>query len=242
MLRSLREYYEEEGKSMKRYDTSSFWEARYHRKRRKNINTILRSHGHIHIFLDVGCGTGEYLTDMSKFCDEIIGLDISFNYLKRVKNLRNKKPLLVQADAQALPFKDKCVDYILCSETIEHLPNPDVAIREISRVAREGFLISTPNFGFLRALMTKISKSFVRELDKNVGHINILSLHQLHEKILKTNCKIKLEKTIHVIPPIVGEKLHLPKWMSYFFDIFELFIAKLFLKTGNIAIVECTFS
>ena len=179
---------------------------------------------------------------MSKFCDEIIGLDISFNYLKRVKNLRNKKPLLVQADAQALPFKDKCVDYILCSETIEHLPNPDVAIREISRVAREGFLISTPNFGFLRALMTKISKSFVRELDKNVGHINILSLHQLHEKILKTNCKIKLEKTIHVIPPIVGEKLHLPKWMSYFFDIFELFIAKLFLKSGNIAIVECTFS
>ena len=238
MKASFREYYEKEAEHIHRYDSASFWESRYHRKRKESIAAILKSLSHIETFLDVGCGTGEYLFEVSKFCDEPIGLDISATYLKRIKRT-NRELSLIQADAKTLPFKSKCIDYVLCSETIEHLLNPGAAIREISRVTRKGFIISTPNYGFLRIAMTKVSRFFVTKLDKSVGHVNILPLFRLREEILKNRCKIKLEKTLHVTPPNLGEKLHLPQKISSLLDICELVLEKFLPKLGNISLVEC---
>ncbi len=238
MGQAFREYYEKEAEHIRRYDSASFWDSRYHRKRKKGIAAILESLLHMSTFLDVGCGTGEYLFEASKFCDEPIGLDVSSIYLKRIKRT-NKELSLIQADAQALPVKDRCIDYVLCSETIEHLPDPETAIREISRVTRKGFMISTPNYGFLRIAMAKISKSSLMKLDKSVGHVNILPLFRLREEILKNRCKIKLEKTLHVTPPNLGEKLHLPQKMSSLLDMCELVLEKFFPKLGNISLVEC---
>jgi len=235
---SFREYYEKEAEYMRRYDSSSFWDSRYHRKRKKGVMTLIKSLSRIGTFLDVGCGTGEYLFEVSMFCGAPIGLDVSSTYLRRIKRT-NKELSLIQADAQALPLKDRCIDYVLCSETIEHLLDPEIAIQEISRVARRGFIISTPNYGFLRVVMTKISQSFVIKLDKSVGHVSILPLFRLREKMLKNKCKIKLEKTLHVIPPIIAEKLYLPQKLSSFLDICELILDKLLPKFGNISLVEC---
>lgn len=238
MDQSFHEYYEEEAERVHRYDSSSFWDSRYHGKRKTVIVAILESLSHMGIFLDVGCGTGEYLFEVSRFCDEPIGLDISSTYLKRIKET-NKEQSLIQADAQALPLKDKCIDYVLCSETIEHLQDSEIAIQEISRVARKGFMISTPNYGFLRMAMTQISQSSVMKLDKSVGHVNIFPLFRLHEEIVKNECKIKLEKTLHVVPPIIGEKLHLPQKSSPLLDICEVILDKVLPKLGNTSIVEC---
>ena len=240
MKQSFRDFYEKEAKHARRYDSASFWELRYHRKRKGFIVAILESLLRIGTFLDVGCGTGEYLLEVSKFCDDPIGLDVSSTYLKRIKRM-NKDLSLIQADAQALPLKDKCVEYVLCSETIEHLQNPEIAIQEISRVAQRGFLISTPNYGILRVAMTKISQSFVLKLDESVGHVNILPLFRLREKILKSKCKIKLEKTLHVLPPIIAEKLYLPQKLSSLLDICELILDKFLPKLGNISLMECEF-
>jgi len=240
MKQSFRDFYEKEAKHARRYDSASFWELRYHRKRKGFIVAILESLLRIGTFLDVGCGTGEYLFEALKFCDEPIGLDVSSTYLERIK-AKNSELSLIQADAQTLPFKDKCIDYILCSETIEHLKNPENAIQEISRVARRGFLISTPNYGILRVVMAKISQSFVLKLDESVGHVNILPLFRLREKILESKCKIKLEKTLHIIPPIIAEKLCLPQKISSLLDICELILDKFLPKLGNISLVECEF-
>jgi ubiquinone/menaquinone biosynthesis C-methylase UbiE len=238
MEQSFRKYYEKEAEHVRRYDSTSFWDMRYHVKRKRSIMSILESLLHVGTFLDVGCGSGEYLFEVSKFCDEPIGLDISSTYLRRIKRT-NKEFSLIQADAQALPLKDKCIDHVLCSETIEHLQNPEIAIYEISRVARIGFIISTPNYGLLRMAMNKISRSSVTKLDKSVGHVNILPLFQLREKILKSKCKIKLEKTLHVTPPNIGEGIHLPPKLSLFIDKLELILEKIFPKSGNISIMEC---
>lgn len=66
-----------------------------------------------------------------RFYDGLVGLDVSSTYLRRIKR-KNKELSLIQADAQALPLKDKCADYVLCSETIEHLQDSEVAIEEVS--------------------------------------------------------------------------------------------------------------
>lgn len=47
---------------------------------------------------------------------------------------------LVVADAEALPFKDKSIDFVFTQQTFEHLPNPAKGCEELMRVAKRGFI------------------------------------------------------------------------------------------------------
>ena len=49
-------------------------------------------------------------------------------------------------DVDKFPFKDNEFDFCLCTHTLEDLPYPFLAISEMSRVAKRGY-ISTPSFG-----------------------------------------------------------------------------------------------
>jgi uncharacterized protein YbaR (Trm112 family) len=51
----------------------------------------------------------------------------------------------VVGDIQRLPFKDKAFDYAYCCAVLEHLPCPEKACSEISRIATAG-LIRTPSY------------------------------------------------------------------------------------------------
>ncbi|TVX89439.1 glycosyltransferase [Paenibacillus agilis] len=46
----------------------------------------------------------------------------------------------VQCDILSLPFKDKEFDFVICRHVLEHVALPDVAAKELSRVAKRGFV------------------------------------------------------------------------------------------------------
>jgi len=56
----------------------------------------------------------------------------------------------IRANGCSLPFPDKAVDYVLSNATLEHVPPSDRTqfAREVSRVSRKGYFVSTPNFWF----------------------------------------------------------------------------------------------
>ncbi|HEY0519571.1 MAG TPA: methyltransferase domain-containing protein [Ilumatobacteraceae bacterium] len=47
---------------------------------------------------------------------------------------------LFDADAAEMPFADKVFDYAICSHVLEHVEHPDAVIRELSRVAKAGYI------------------------------------------------------------------------------------------------------
>jgi len=51
-------------------------------------------------------------------------------------NLSTAKKPDVQASASEIPFKDDCFDALICSELLEHVPNPSQVIKEAYRVIR----------------------------------------------------------------------------------------------------------
>lgn len=76
--------------------------------------------------LDVGCGTKPYKKYLSESI-EYIGMDMTEDV---------KPDILVKA--QEIPFSDEHFDSVLCTEVLEHLPEPEEAIKEIKRVLKKG--------------------------------------------------------------------------------------------------------
>src|SRR3989344_4320899 len=80
--------------------------------------------------LDVACGDG-YVEHLSP---KTVGLDFSLAALIKAK--KNGARFLVQATAEALPFKDNAFDLVICAGSLEHFGDPEKAISEMARVAR----------------------------------------------------------------------------------------------------------
>lgn len=88
------------------------------------------------VYLDIGCGESPFRGFFKS--KRYVTLDIA----------TASRPGVV-GDAHALPFRDAVVDVAVCTEVLEHLDHPEVALGEIARVLRsDGFLVLTVPFMF----------------------------------------------------------------------------------------------
>jgi len=71
-------------------------------------------------------------------------LDYSNDFLLRSRSMFRIPS--VCGDGCRLPFKDNAFDIVTCIEMIEHVPNPDLLVSELKRVARHFVLVSTESY------------------------------------------------------------------------------------------------
>jgi ubiquinone/menaquinone biosynthesis C-methylase UbiE len=100
--------------------------------------------------LDVGSGAGQLAGHVLKYADPQATLtctDLSWQMLRRARSrLKNRRPRFVTADLTQLPFADESFDCITCGYVLEHLPNAEPGLAEMSRVLQPGgriFLLTT---------------------------------------------------------------------------------------------------
>jgi ubiquinone/menaquinone biosynthesis C-methylase UbiE len=219
-LSDLRLFYEKEGSIIKRYDSSNFWEKRYHQRK---ANFVLKALKMLAIkgsfVLDVGCGTGELSLSAQKLGGWVVSLDISKSYLRRVdKKVENR----ICASSDNLPFRMSSLNIVLCTDVIEHLPSYELAISELYRVSSNVLLITAPCNGVSRRLFGILFPEKLSRLDKKVGHIQIWSLKDLGQKLSKTNWSTSCS-SIHVVQPILNNSF--PRQLG--------FLARLLEKTAD---------
>jgi len=96
-------------------------------------------------FLDAGCGTGLFSQAAAARGAEVTAMDVGPNLLARVEAKCRCETAV--GDVLALPFPDSRFDIVLCTEVIEHTPQPGTAIDELARVLRPGgtLVLTTPN-------------------------------------------------------------------------------------------------
>lgn len=83
--------------------------------------------------LDVGCGKKPYVQHLTNI-RSYIGMDVPSTI--HGHNIAN-----VEASVLALPFGDATFDGILCTEVLEHTPDPNLALSELGRIARPGAML-----------------------------------------------------------------------------------------------------
>ena len=82
--------------------------------------------------LDIGCANKRLRKFLPSSC-HYYGLD----YLDTATELYQTNPDIF-GDAQNLPFRDHSIDTVSLIEVLEHIPNPEKAVAEISRVLKNG--------------------------------------------------------------------------------------------------------
>lgn len=89
------------------------------------------------LVLDVGSGDKpSWRADV--LLDRYVGADYA-GQRSGTGSARVSRPLF-DADAAAMPFADGAFDYTICSNLLEHVPDPAAVIEELMRVSRAGYI------------------------------------------------------------------------------------------------------
>ncbi|PRQ05368.1 Demethylrebeccamycin-D-glucose O-methyltransferase [Enhygromyxa salina] len=155
--------------------------------------------------LEVGCGEGKLATRLVRNAPtpaRYLATDVSLHTLSPELDPRIETEA---ASIYDLPYADKSFDIVVCCEVLEHLDTPTRGLEEISRVARERVLISTPWEPVWRAMNMARAK-YLLKLGNTPGHIQHFSRRGL-ETLAATYLHIHGMRTPLPWTVILGEPL-----------------------------------
>jgi ubiquinone/menaquinone biosynthesis C-methylase UbiE len=145
--------------------------------------------------LEVGVGQGRYVKKLLNYRPDlkIYGVDISKTAIEGIKKSGPRGSYFV-AGAEKLPFSANFFDVVVIADVLEHLSDPQSAVKEISRVVKKKgifhFYVPCENQPFtLDWLFRKLN--IARDFTfRHFGHIQYFS-HQDIKKIISKYFKIK---------------------------------------------------
>ena len=96
--------------------------------------------------LEIGCGLGHLLTWLTDQY-QVVGSDINEWALEQARINVPKGKFLLQSAEDLSAFENESFQIIIAKHVVEHLPNPEKSISEISRVLDSGglLILATPN-------------------------------------------------------------------------------------------------
>jgi SAM-dependent methyltransferase len=120
--------------------------------------------------VEIGLGEGEIANRLTQQYPDATVVGIDLPDVDLAEEWRGRGVVGAFADAMALPFKDKSADLVLAIEVLEHLPEPETALREIARVARHRVILSVPWEPVWR-LGNILRGKYLRDWGNTPGHI-----------------------------------------------------------------------
>jgi 2-polyprenyl-3-methyl-5-hydroxy-6-metoxy-1,4-benzoquinol methylase len=128
--------------------------------------------------LDVGCGEGVLTEQWARNVPgRVVGVDLDDPKLHAEWERRSRPNLeFVTGVADELPYSDGEFDAATAMEVLEHVPDPEAVLAEMSRVASRWLLVSVPREPLWR-MLNLARGAYVRDFGNTPGHLNHWSKH-----------------------------------------------------------------
>ncbi len=141
--------FKQENPTLKKMDYDAYWikrGAHIIEPRFKIFAEIIEEGATV---LDIGCGDGtllKYLTEKKNI--KGVGIDISNNAIEMA---RSKGIGAQVCDVSSPDFSvEDDYDYIVLSEVLEHLPNPEEVLDKVRHKFNKSLIVTIPNIGYYR--------------------------------------------------------------------------------------------
>ncbi|MGI8920131.1 MAG: class I SAM-dependent methyltransferase [Solirubrobacteraceae bacterium] len=124
--------------------------------------------------LDVGCGEGVLTCQWAERLGDgrIVGIDLPDEKLAAEWRTRQRPNLEYRGiEAGALPFADGEFELAAAIEVLEHVPDPERTLAEMTRVAERWLLVSVPREPLWR-MLNVLRGAYLREGGNTPGHLN----------------------------------------------------------------------
>ncbi|MGD9043643.1 MAG: class I SAM-dependent methyltransferase [Desulfobacterales bacterium] len=132
--------------------------------------------------LDIGCGTGACLLAFLEMGLQVTGLDPSTYMLDIAsKNVANRADLY-RGYAEDLPFDDNSFNYACLFTTLEFVDNPQKALEEACRVAKDRIFIGVLNRYAIKSIQRRVKGMFAPSI---YNHAQFFSVWEIKQKIRK---------------------------------------------------------
>lgn len=94
--------------------------------------------------LDIGCGDGKFTRLLAGLFDTVSGIDVNARKIDQAKAAAADAGLAIDfraASAEDIPYADASFDVVAFSNSLHHIPHPDVALHEAARVLKSNGLL-----------------------------------------------------------------------------------------------------
>jgi SAM-dependent methyltransferase len=182
--------------------------------------------------LEVGFGAGVYLAALAENYREVVATDLDQAHLEHARPLLVKYPNLRLAtdDITVSDLPAASFDLILCSEVLEHIPDPARVIAGLRRLVAPGgiLVLSTPQRHSLMELACKVAfmpgviglvRRIYGEAVFETGHINLMTEREVTAGLVAGGFEIRERFKSGMYIPLVAEfggtpGLRLARWVE----------------------------
>lgn len=155
--------------------------------------------------LDVGCGSGEWLSFMRKLGWQAEGIDFDE---KAVKAARQSGFEVGCGAVEQQHYPDERFDAVVLNHVIEHVPDPVATLKECRRILKKGgrLVLMTPNSS---SLGHSVFKQDWRGLEPP-RHLHVFSNQSMRALLEKSGFK-KISVHSHIADSVISDSLRLRK-------------------------------
>jgi len=116
------------------------WRPYLHPEVFARVRELIRPAGRFNRALDVGCGTGLSSVALCDLAEEVVGVDVSLDMLRRARRAAGVRYLA--ASAEDLPLRDGRFDLVLACGSMDWVDRPRFLPRAAGLLVRGGWLVS----------------------------------------------------------------------------------------------------
>ncbi len=119
--------------------------------------------------LDIASGEGYGSALLAQASRTVTGVDLSLQAVEHAQRKYKKSNLrFLQGDCTSIPVADASMDMVVSYETIEHITQQELFLKEIRRILRPGgvFIVSTPEISGYNSVRADLNPYHLRELSR----------------------------------------------------------------------------